>query len=105
MLSKRLFSGMHRVAISACETVLQCNARNGTKEIDQLKHLSLKIQEETTKNVAITEKREKNMLDKSYTPTRGIYLLKLLLDIDFTDKLGVQYDLPVVENNFADDCK
>ena len=79
MLSKRLFSGMHRVAISACETVLQCNARNGTKEIDQLKHLSLKIQEETTKNVAITEKREKNMLDKSYTPTRGIYLLKLLL--------------------------
>ena len=44
-----------------------------TKELEQLKHLNLKIQE-VALNIAITEKKEKKMSDKSHIPTRGIYL-------------------------------
>ena len=51
--------------------------RRGTKQLEQLKSLIFKIQESTSKSVAITEKKGKNMLDKSYTSTRGIYLQKL----------------------------
>ena len=49
-----------------------------SKELEQLKHLSLKIDKAPTKNVAITEK---NMSGKSYVPTMGIciYLQKLSL--------------------------
>ena len=56
----------------------QLNLMKGkvTKELEQLKSLSLKIQEVTSKNVAVTDKNEDNMLD---IPTRGIYLQKLLL--------------------------
>ena len=50
-----------------------------SKELEQLKHLSLKIDKAPTKNVAITEKN--NMSGKSYVPTMGIciYLQKLSL--------------------------
>ena len=36
----------------------------GTKKLDQLKYLSLKIQEATSKDNAITKKKENNMSDK-----------------------------------------
>ena len=55
---------MHRFTISICETVLEqwpnLMEGRGTKELEQLKSLSLKIQEETmSKNVVITEKKGK----------------------------------------------
>ena len=54
----------------------------GTKQYEQLKHMSLKIQEVTPINVANTEKkRENNISDKLYIPARGIYLQKLPLKL------------------------
>ena len=35
----------------------------------------------------------------------GHLSVKFTLDIDLTDKLVVQYDVPIVKNTFADDCK
>ena len=57
---------MHHFTISTCEIVPQFNdslrarytERRGSKELQQLKHLSLKIQEATSKIVVITEKKE-----------------------------------------------
>ena len=56
---------------------------SGTKGLEE--SLSLKIQEATSKSVAITEKEEKknNMSDKWYTPSWGTYIQKLTV-IDFT---------------------
>ena len=52
--------------------------RRGTKELKQVKSLSLKIQEAKS-NVAITEKKKGKMPNKSYIPSRCIYLQKLPL--------------------------
>ena len=43
------------------------------------------------------------MSDKSYTP--GTISDKLTPDIDFTDRLVVQNNVPVVKNSFVDDWK
>ena len=79
-----------------------------TKELDQLKHLSTKIQE-VTKNVAITEKNEKQYvrLQLIIPRTLGEFLNKVTPDIDgFTDEPVVhQCDVQVVENTFVDDSK
>lgn len=49
--------------------------RSGTEKTEQLKHLSLKVEEVTTKSLAMTEKKEKNkMSDNLYIPTIEIYL-------------------------------
>ena len=49
--------------------------RNGNEKTEQLKHLSLKVEEVTTKSLAMTEKKEKNkMSDNLYIPTIEIYL-------------------------------
>ena len=80
----------------------------GTKELDQLNHLSTKIQE-VTKNVAITEKNEKQYvrLQLIIPRTLGEFLNKVTPDIDgFTDEPVVhQCDVQVVENTFVDDSK
>ena len=49
--------------------------RRGTEKTEQLKHLSLKVEEVLTKRLAMTEKKEKNkMSDSLYIPTIEIYL-------------------------------
>ena len=72
----------------------------GTKKIQQWKHLSLKM----SKNVTTTEKKKNNISDKSYVPTRGVYLQKLPHVLTW-DEPVVQYDISVLENAFFDDCK
>ena len=46
----------------------------------KLKHVNLKIEEATSKNVAITAKKEKQFV---HTPTTGIYLQKLPLKLTY----------------------
>ena len=78
-----------------------------TKEFEQLKHLSTKIQE-VTSNVAITEKNEKQhgRLQLSIQGTQGAFSDKVTSHInDFTDKPEVQCDIQVVKNTFVDDSK
>ena len=67
----------------------------GTKELKQLKSLSLKIQELTWKSVAVTEKIEKQYVrhtNQGHLPT------KVTLVVDFTDEPVIQCDVPIVEN-------
>ena len=45
--------------------------RRSTKDLEQLKRLSLKIQELISNNTAITEKQEKQYVKQTYTSTRG----------------------------------
>ena len=64
---KRLFCGMHQFTISTCDVVLQFNDNLMTqfneKKVYQgirtVKYLSLKINKVTSKNVTITQKKEK----------------------------------------------
>ena len=74
---------MHHFTISTCETVPQFNDNlmtqvaegKGCWELEQLKHLSLKIKEATSKNVVITEKKVRKLCQtKSYILTKGMYL-------------------------------
>ena len=54
--------------------------RSGTEKIEQLKHLSLKLQEVRPKDFAMTKEKEKsNLSDKLYIPTTEIYLQQLSL--------------------------
>ena len=66
----------------------------GTKELKQLKHLSLKIQEATPKNIVITEKKN-NLSDKSFLPTRDIYLqtLPLILSLQMNYSFNKMFHL------------
>ena len=72
----------------------------GTKKLDQLKYLSLKIQEPTSKDNAITKKKENNMSDKSLNRRNCLQKLPRA-----TPCTPCQRDFRVVENVFADDCK
>ena len=74
----------------------------GTKKFEQLKFLSLKIQEVTSKSVAVTERNERNYVrhtNQGHLPT------KVTPVIGLTDEPVIQCDVPVIENNFVDDCK
>ena len=82
----------------------QLNLMKGkvTKELEQLKSLSLKIQEATSKNVAVTEKNGRQYVrhtNQGHLPT------KVTPVIDLTDEPVIQCDVPVIKNNFVDDCK
>ena len=80
----------------------------GSEELDQLEHLSTKIQE-VTSDVAITEKNEKQYvrLQLIIPGTQGAFLDKVTPDIDgFTDEPVLhQCDIQVVEYTFVDDSK
>ena len=76
-----------------------------TKELDHLKHLSLKIQEVTSKNVAITAKKVEQCVRHIKCTNQGHLSTNNTPDIDFTDEPVVQYDASVVKNTFFDDCK
>ena len=60
--------------------------RNGSKELEQSTHLSLKMQGAASENVALTDKRKCSMSDKSYIPVRGIYLQRLPLILTLQKK-------------------
>ena len=70
----------------------------GTKELEEPKHLSTKIQE-VTSNIVIIEKNEKLCHTTAIPGTQGAFSDKVTPNIDgFTDKPVVQYDVQVVEN-------
>ena len=64
-----------------------------------------KTKRATSKNVAITDRKEKQYVRQiKYTNQR--HLAKSVTpDIGFTNKPVVQCDVPVVKNSFVDDCK
>ena len=80
--NKIIFWLMHHFAISVCETVSQFNDKwpnlmkgRGTKEVEQLKSLSLKIPEATSKSVAVTYVRHTNQehLPTIINPVNWLY--------------------------------
>ena len=81
--------------ISLCETVPQ---GKGYKEFEQLKSLSLKIQEATSKSVGINERKGKQYVRQIIYINQGHLLAKVTPVIDFTDKPVIQCDIPVVTN-------
>ena len=74
-----------------------------TKELEQLKSLSLKIQEATSKSFAITDTKGK----KYFTVRQIIYIdqghlsRKVTPVIDFKDEAIIQWEVPVIENTFV----
>ena len=73
------------------------------KELEQLKSfsLSLKIQEATSKSVAITEKKGKQYVRQISYINHGHLFTKVTPVIDFTDEPVIQCDVPIVENTFV----
>ena len=63
------------------------------------------MQEKTSKNVSITEKKENNMSKKSYIQTKIIYIQQPPLVLTGTDEWIFQYNVPIVGNTSLDDCK
>ena len=51
------------------------------------------------------EKKEKQYVRQIIYTNQGHLPTKVTPDINFADKPVVQYDVPVVENIFVDDCK
>ena len=73
----------------------------GTKQLEQLKSLSLKIQQTTSKSVAITKKKGKQYVTQIIYINQGGLPTKVTLFIDFTNETIIQCEVPVVENNFV----
>ena len=82
----------------------QFNEGKGNKESEQLKSLSFKIQEATSKNVPMTEKKGKQYARKIIYTNQENLAIKLIPVINVTDKPVILCDVPVVEN-FVLDCK
>ena len=100
------FVAIHRFTIPIwlyCLIWWQSKKGRGTKELEQLKHLSLKIQE-VASIVAITVKNEK-LSDANYRETAGTqkaFSDKITFNIDgFTDEPFFQCNVQVVENTFV----
>ena len=74
--------------------------KTGTKELEQLKSLSLKIQEATS-SVVITKKKGKQYLIQIIYINQGHFPSKVSPIIDFTDEPVMQCDVPVVEYTFV----
>ena len=72
-----------------------------TKELEQLKGLSEKIQD-LASNAVVTDKKEEPYVRNTRL---GIFSDKVTVDIDFTDGTIVQYKVSVVRNTFVDDCQ
>ena len=80
----------------------QFNERKGNIGSEQLKSLSLRIKEMTSKSVAFKGKH--SVRHTAYT-NQGHLLTKVILVIDFTDEPVIWSNVPVVENTFVDDDK
>ena len=77
----------------------------GTKEFEELKHLSKKIQGMIS-NIFINEKNEKLCQNTGIPGIQEAFSDKVTLDIDgFTVEPVVQCDVQVTENTFIDDSK
>ena len=55
------------------------------------------------KDVAITERKEKQYIRQIMYTNQEHLPTKVAPDLDFSDEPIVQYDVPVIENTFADD--
>ena len=75
------------------------------KESEQLKSLSLKIQEPTQKSVAITKKKRKQYVRKCIYTNQGNLSTEVAPVTDFTCESVIQCDIPVAEKTFAVDFK
>ena len=73
----------------------------GTKELEELKSLSLKIQKTMSKNVAITEKKGKQYVKQIIYTNQGHLPTKVTPLIEFKDESVIQCNVPIVENTFA----
>ena len=74
--------------------------------IRELKSLSLEIQEVTSKNIVITEKKENNVYVRQIIYTNQGHLSTKVTPVNgFTNEPVIQCNVPVVENNFVDDSK
>ena len=71
-------------------------------KLEILKFLSLKIQEATSKSVAINEKKRKHYVTQIIYTNQGYLLTK---GVPVIDEPITQCDSLVVENTFAGDCK
>ena len=72
-----------------------------TKKLEQLKSLSLKIEEAPSKSVAITEEKGKQYVRQIIYINQGHLPSEVTPAIDFTDEPIIQYEVPVVENTFV----
>ena len=72
---------------------------SGTKQLEQRKHLSAKIQE-VISSIVITEKNEKLCQATGILGTQGVFSDRVT-----PDKLVVQCGVQAVENTFIDDSK
>ena len=72
------------------------------KELEQLKSLSLKIQEAiSNRNVIIKKKRKQYVRQIIYNINQANLPTKVTPVIDFTDEPVIQCEVPVVESNFV----
>ena len=69
--------------------------------LKQLKSLSLKIGEATSKSVVITEKKGKQYVRQIIYINQGYLPTKVTPVIDFTDEPIIQCEVTVVENTFV----
>ena len=74
-----------------------------TKELEQLKHLNLKIKATSKKCRDHWEKCQTICMTNQNKPIRGIYLRKLSLIL--TDEPLSQFNDPILENTFVDNWK
>ena len=73
--------------------------------LEQLKSLSLEIHEALSKNVAITENKEKQYVRQVIYKNQVHLPTKFTLIINFAYEPVTQCDFPVVENTLLGDCK
>ena len=77
----------------------------GTNELEQFKSLSSKMQEAMLKSLVIAEKKEKQYVRQIICTNQGHLPTKVTPVIYFTHEPVIQWDVPVAENTFVDDCK
>ena len=93
--------------ISPCDNNLSTkfNERKLFQEMKTVKAFEFKnIHEATSKNVAITEKKDKQYA-RQINVNLGHLPTKVTPGIVFVDEPFVQYNVPIVKNTFATDCK
>ena len=75
-------------------------------DLEKLKSLSLRIQERTSKILQSLRQKRKQYVRQIIYTTKSIYLRKKVIPvIGYTDEPTIQWEVPVIENTFADDCK
>ena len=104
--SQKDYLYLHRFTISIldvriCPKLPSLMKGSGTKELEQLKSFSLKIQEAMSKRVAITEEKRKQYVKQIIYINQRNLPKKVIPVTDFKDEPVIQYEVPVVENTFV----